>query len=160
MRRKTLILSAEFPPHGGGAGVIAKQIINDAKLQNIQLDCVVNLPRENFIQRFCFEFIFYCRLLTYDLNNYDLIILNDTRSVLFASHFFSKKILNKCLLIAHGRDYDKYHPSNISLLDKLITSYNKEIEFKQEMRGTAEIITEDLRLIQRFFYQFNKIIKR
>ncbi len=28
------------------------------------------------------------------------------------------------------------------------------------MRGTADIITEDLRLIQRFFYQFNKITKR
>jgi multidrug resistance efflux pump len=49
---------------------------------------------------------------------------------------------------------------DVSLPKKLITSYNKEIVFKQEMRGTAEIITEDLRLIQRFFYQFNKIIER
>lgn len=127
MRKKTLLLSAEFPPHGGGAGVIAKQIIKDSKLQNIQLDCVVNLPRENFIQRFCFEFIFYYRLLKYDLNNYDLIILNDTRSVLFASHFFSKINLNKCLLIAHGRDYDNYHPSNISLLDKLRCYQNSHL---------------------------------
>jgi len=43
---------------------------------------------------------------------------------------------------------------------KLITSYNKEIEFKQEMRGSAEIITEDLRLIERFFYQFKEVFKR
>jgi multidrug efflux pump subunit AcrA (membrane-fusion protein) len=49
---------------------------------------------------------------------------------------------------------------DVSLPKKLITSYNKEIVFKQEMRGTAEIITEDLRLIERLFYQFNKIIKR
>ena len=53
-----------------------------------------------------------------------------------------------------------FYTIDVSLPEKLITSYNKEIEFRQEMRGTAEIITEDLRLIQRFFYQFNKIIKR
>ncbi|WP_407268128.1 HlyD family secretion protein [Tenacibaculum maritimum] len=55
---------------------------------------------------------------------------------------------------------DGIYTIDVSLSKKLITSYNKKIEFKQEMRGTAEIITEDLRLIQRFFYKFNKIIKR
>jgi len=29
---------------------------------------------------------------------------------------------------------------------KMVTTYNKEIEFKQEMQGVAEIITEDLDL--------------
>ena len=28
------------------------------------------------------------------------------------------------------------------------------------MRGTADIITEDLRLMERFFYQFRNILKR
>ncbi|MFT6947461.1 MAG: multidrug resistance efflux pump [Vicingaceae bacterium] len=46
---------------------------------------------------------------------------------------------------------------NVLLPQKLITSYNKEIEFKQEMSGVAEIVTEDLRLIERFFYEFKKI---
>ncbi|WAC03634.1 hypothetical protein N7U66_09360 [Lacinutrix neustonica] len=41
----------------------------------------------------------------------------------------------------------------------LITSYNKEIKFKQEMRGNAEVITEDLRLAERFFYQIKDIFK-
>lgn len=49
---------------------------------------------------------------------------------------------------------------DVELPPKLITSYNKEINFKQEMRGTAEIITEDLRLIERFFYQFKDVLKR
>ncbi|WP_375239901.1 HlyD family secretion protein [Aurantibacter sp.] len=49
---------------------------------------------------------------------------------------------------------------DVELPTKLITSYNKEIDFKQEMRGTAEIITEDLRLVERFFYQFREIVKR
>ncbi len=49
---------------------------------------------------------------------------------------------------------------DVSIPNKLITSYNREIEFKQEMRGSAEIITEDLRLIERFFYQIKDIFKR
>ncbi len=47
---------------------------------------------------------------------------------------------------------------DVSLPEKLITTYNKEIVFKQEMRGVAEIVTEDLRLIERFFYQFKSIL--
>jgi len=49
---------------------------------------------------------------------------------------------------------------DVKLQDKLITSYNKEIDFKYEMRGSAEIITEDLRLIERFFYQFKELLER
>ncbi len=55
---------------------------------------------------------------------------------------------------------DGFYLIDVSLPNKLITSYNKEIAFKQEMRGTAEIITEDLRLIERFFYQFRSILNR
>ncbi len=46
---------------------------------------------------------------------------------------------------------------NVSLPSKLITSYDKEILFKQEMKGAAEIITEDLRLMERFFYQLRNV---
>ncbi|MFV0248678.1 MAG: HlyD family secretion protein [Tenacibaculum sp.] len=49
---------------------------------------------------------------------------------------------------------------DVELPSKLITSYNKEVDFKQEMRGSAEIITEGLRLIERFFYQFKKVVQR
>lgn len=57
-------------------------------------------------------------------------------------------------------DKEGFYLVDAELPKKLITSYNKEIEFKQEMRGHAEIITEDLRLIDRFFYQIIKIVKR
>jgi len=57
-------------------------------------------------------------------------------------------------------DKDGFYLIDVSLPKKLNTSYNKEIVFKQEMRGIAEIITEDLRLIDRFFYQFRSVLKR
>ncbi|WP_396146921.1 HlyD family secretion protein [Flavobacterium sp.] len=49
---------------------------------------------------------------------------------------------------------------DISLPNGLKTSYKKEIAFQQEMAGTAEIITEDLRLIERFLYQFRDVFRR
>lgn len=49
---------------------------------------------------------------------------------------------------------------DVELPDKLITTYLKEIDFKQEMRGTAEIITEDLRLMERFIYHLRSIFSK
>ena len=49
---------------------------------------------------------------------------------------------------------------NVSLPQRLDTSYKKQISFQQEMSGTADIVTEDLRLIERLLYQFRDIFKR
>lgn len=57
-------------------------------------------------------------------------------------------------------DEEGFYMINVALPKQLVTSYNKTIDFKQEMRGVAEIITEDLRLIERFFYQFREVLRR
>jgi len=49
---------------------------------------------------------------------------------------------------------------NVVLPQGLETSYNKKISFQQEMSGTADIVTEDLRLIERLLYQFRDIFRR
>lgn len=49
---------------------------------------------------------------------------------------------------------------DVSLPNGLKTSYKKQIAFQQEMNGTADIITNDLRLIERLLYQFRDIFKR
>ncbi|WP_294964491.1 HlyD family efflux transporter periplasmic adaptor subunit [uncultured Flavobacterium sp.] len=46
---------------------------------------------------------------------------------------------------------------DVALPKGLKTSYNKQIAFQQEMKGSAEIVTEDLRLIERILYQFKSI---
>lgn len=48
---------------------------------------------------------------------------------------------------------------DVVLPNGLETSYKKKIEFQQEMSGSAEIITQDLRLIERLLYQFRGIFK-
>ncbi|WP_298118877.1 HlyD family efflux transporter periplasmic adaptor subunit [Flavobacterium sp.] len=49
---------------------------------------------------------------------------------------------------------------DISLPNGLKTSYDKKIVFQQEMSGSADIITEDLRLLERLLYQFKDIFRR
>jgi len=49
---------------------------------------------------------------------------------------------------------------DISLPNGLKTSYKKQIAFRQEMSGTADIVTKDSRLIERFLYQFRDIFAR
>lgn len=56
-------------------------------------------------------------------------------------------------------DQDGFYLIDATLSNKLITSYRKEIDFKQEMKANAEIVTADLRLIERLFYQFTKVIQ-
>ncbi|MEM7367253.1 MAG: HlyD family efflux transporter periplasmic adaptor subunit [Bacteroidota bacterium] len=45
----------------------------------------------------------------------------------------------------------------IALPEGLNTSFNREIPFRQEMAGKANIITEELRLIERIFYRLRSI---
>ncbi len=59
--------------------------------------------------------------------------------------------------IALTSDKEGQYNVEVALSTPLITSYQKEIDFQQEMQGSAEIITEDLRLIERFFYQFRAV---
>ena len=47
---------------------------------------------------------------------------------------------------------------DVVLPNGLQTSYKKQIPFQQEMKGSAEIITEDLRLLERILYQFKHML--
>jgi multidrug resistance efflux pump len=42
-----------------------------------------------------------------------------------------------------------YYTAEIALNKKLVTNYNKDLPFNQEMQGNAEIITKDRRLLER-----------
>ncbi|HEY0653746.1 MAG TPA: HlyD family efflux transporter periplasmic adaptor subunit [Chryseosolibacter sp.] len=54
---------------------------------------------------------------------------------------------------------DGVYSLEIALPNGLTTSYGKTLEFKQEIKGEAEIITNDLRLIERIVNQFRSFTK-
>lgn len=47
---------------------------------------------------------------------------------------------------------------DVILPQGLKTSYNKNLTFDKELKGNAEIVTKDLRLIERFFYQIRQLL--
>ena len=49
--------------------------------------------------------------------------------------------------------------AEIDVPQELITNYNLKLSFSQEMKGDAEIVTDDLRLIQRFFNPIKSLLK-
>lgn len=48
----------------------------------------------------------------------------------------------------------------VALADNLTTTYHKLLDYKEEMEGTADIITEELSVFERVFYQFRKLINK
>jgi len=48
----------------------------------------------------------------------------------------------------------------VSFPEGLTTNYGNTLPFTQEMQGTAEIITEDIRLLERFFQPIQALIQQ
>jgi len=69
-------------------------------------------------------------------------------------------IKGKVKLLSLVPDTDNNLLIDVELPQGLKTSYSKKIAFQQEMSGTADIVTEDLRLIERILYQFRDIFNR
>ncbi|HAN18625.1 MAG: hypothetical protein A2X13_13645 [Bacteroidetes bacterium GWC2_33_15] len=53
-----------------------------------------------------------------------------------------------------------YYTAEIQLPGGLITFYNEKLDFKQEMQGTAEIVTEDFRLLERIVRPLRYVLNK
>ena len=49
------------------------------------------------------------------------------------------------------------YTAEIEIPDTLISNYGRHLKFSQEMTGTADIITDDIRLLERFFNPLKSI---
>jgi multidrug resistance efflux pump len=48
---------------------------------------------------------------------------------------------------------------DVTLVDGLVTTSGRQLAYQQEMQGQAEIVVEDLRVIDRIFYQFRRSMR-
>ena len=67
-------------------------------------------------------------------------------------------IKNISLIPTINDNEEKAYTVDIQLQDGLKTTYKKELPFLPEMEGQAEIITEDMTLLERFLLPLKKII--
>ncbi|MFN7654975.1 MAG: HlyD family efflux transporter periplasmic adaptor subunit [Cyclobacteriaceae bacterium] len=59
--------------------------------------------------------------------------------------------------ISHVPEKEKY-TVYISMPNGMTSSYNKPLVFRPQLYGDTEIITEDLRVLERVFYQVRKLL--
>jgi glycosyltransferase involved in cell wall biosynthesis len=110
--RKTLLITLEFPPIGGGAGVVASNLTDVLSNlgYNISLVTLFNVQRKDdkIIQvksnRKTWPIKIWKKLNDLDLNDYDNIILNDIGASLIGSYFFDKKTVKKTIVFLHGSE--------------------------------------------------------
>lgn len=69
-------------------------------------------------------------------------------------------IRNISLVPVQVDERTKAYMLEVEFPDKLVTTYGKELVFSQEMTGTAEIITDDLRLLDKFLNPIKAVIKK
>jgi len=63
-------------------------------------------------------------------------------------------------LVPINKENQKNYILEVVFPDSLVTNYGKTLEFSQEMTGSAEIITEDLRLLDKFMNPLKAVIKK
>ena len=69
-------------------------------------------------------------------------------------------IRNISLVPVQVNESTKAYMLEVEFPDKLVTTYGRELTFSQEMTGTAEIITDDLRLLDKFLNPIKAVIKK
>ncbi|WP_291860444.1 HlyD family efflux transporter periplasmic adaptor subunit [Marinilabilia sp.] len=74
----------------------------------------------------------------------------------FPSHEFGLVVTN---LEGLSEVPDSAYVGTVLLPDTLVTNYGKQLPFKQNMQGVAEIITEDISLAERLVYPLKAILK-
>ena len=71
-----------------------------------------------------------------------------------------KVIIKNIALVPVMQNNVRNYVLEVEFHDNLTTNYGKTLTFSQEMQGTADIITEDLRLIERFLQPIRALINR
>lgn len=114
---KISILTDEYPPIIGGAGVVAKQIFDNLSTKH-NVFCYCSAKGPKLIFKLFWPFYYMSFKLIYNIINSDLIIINDIRSAYFLSYFPSF-VISKCVYIVHGTEYEVVY-TNISKKNSLI----------------------------------------
>ncbi len=155
--KKILIFSHEFPPFGGGAGIVAYQYCKElqkqgysvtlltrnntfsTELENINVIKVPHVPKLWFIP-------YFIQVRKIKLKEYDAIILNDIAAGFIAGKYFKDNILQKCIPILHGSEPENIY-SQPSVLFKLMRfQYN----YNNMLRNSKKIVAVSMYMKEKF----------
>ena len=155
MNKKILIFSHEFPPFGGGAGVVAYQYCKELQkqgnevtlltrknrflneLKNINIVSVVHIPKLWFIS-------YYFKLKSINLKQFDFIILNDIAAGYVAGKYFDNEALSKCIPILHGSEPENIYiqPTIFFKLMRFKYFYNNMLQNSKKIIAVSNYMKE------------------
>ncbi|HGN0242050.1 glycosyltransferase family 4 protein [Proteus mirabilis] len=124
---KILILTDEYPPIIGGAGIVSKQLYIDLKELGNDVDIFTPAIKRNIFFKIFWPFYYFNIKLFLKLKLQDRIIVNDIRSAYSITliSLFYKIDFKKIIYILHGTEYDiAYNPSIKNKLILLPFIYN------------------------------------
>jgi len=157
INKKILIFSHEFPPLGGGAGVVANQFA--VELTEIGYDVSV-LCRYQETKKCKFKIIhnhnssklwFYGYKNILDYNQFDLIFLNDPSAIYCAGLFFTKSQLQKSICFLHGSEPERVYETSTFLRKISFFKYY----FTKSLNSCSLIFTPSKFMKKKFLDQSN-----
>jgi len=168
--KRILIFSHEFPPFGGGAGVVAyqycielqKQWYDVTLLTRKQDSFPIELNKINIITVFhipkIWFLLYFLKLKNTNLQQFDTIILNDIAAGFIAGKYFKDDILEKCIPILHGSEPENIYnkPSIFFKLMSFKYHYNNMLEKSQKIIAVSNYMKEKF-IDETTFKDANKI---
>ncbi|WCZ02646.1 glycosyltransferase family 4 protein [Vibrio parahaemolyticus] len=161
---KIIMLSHEYPPKAGGAGVVANLYIEEFVRAGHQITLLTSsISEKQFVpegveSRYVKQVkiiwpllyvLFYLKNLKLFLNT-DKIVINDMASIYWTGLVFSKKMFKKSICMVHGIEKKLDTPS---LLDKLLI-FRRMIT--RSYKQCASIIAVSEYIAREFFGQLEK----
>lgn len=135
---KILVFSHEFPPDQGGAGFVASTNANLFALKGHQVTVLTREQKNHVVSsglikevrvRTIKRFWYASYYRAIDFADFDLVLLNDPASIIFAGMFFSGLILKKSFCFLHGTDVELLLGKNCSFIYKIMGLFYKRALF-------------------------------
>ena len=144
--KKQYLLTAPI----AGKVTFASIVQENQQLQSNQTICYVNPENSHYFAQ-----------LVIPQANFGKVAVGEKVLLKFSSYPFQEygSITGRIDFISHIATDSGYF-AKVTLQNGLQTNYGKQVNYRDGLQGNAEIITQDLRLLERFYYDIMKQIKR
>lgn len=141
MSKKILILSHEFPPVIGGAGMVAYDValaLSNYKEDDIDITVLTNRVKGRDVNTYNFSiiqvrtipkvrsYLYWKAIKKINIEDFDRVIINDIGAAMIAAFFFDDETKKKCIIYLHGSEPEQIFLKK-STLNKLTNFKNKYI---------------------------------